>query len=72
MFREGQYFLHLYIQEGRVGNLLVISGKKGNMCIGERLKENVMTTKIAKIPRCTCIVWSNGSEIRVSFVAGGD
>ena len=31
-----------------------------------------MVTKIAKNSRYTCIVWSDGSEISTSFVAGGD
>ena len=31
-----------------------------------------MVTKIARNPRYNCIVWSSGSEISTSFVAGGD
>ena len=31
-----------------------------------------MATKIARNPKYTCIVWSDGSEVTTSFVAGGD
>ena len=65
-------FLLLCIQEGRVDNLLVIMKKKGDMYIGEKLKENVMETKIARNPRYNSIIWSINSEISTSFVAGGD
>ena len=41
--------------------------------MGERnFKKMLMTIKIARNLRYTCIVWSNGSGISTSFVAGGD
>ena len=38
MIREGEYFLHLCLQEG-VSNVLVILNQKGNICMGKGAKK---------------------------------
>ena len=65
--------MHLCIQEGRVDNLLITLNRKGGYLYRrEKLKENVMATKITRRPRYNGIIWSNGSEISTWLVAGGD